>query len=65
MSKSIFIILYFGIMCYFILLELQSFERANGVTIIKEQYRKELQAYFVGILSKLGSYTEEICAKLA
>ena len=36
------------------------FSTKNGVTTIKKQYRKELQAYFVGVLSKLGSYTEEI-----
>jgi REP element-mobilizing transposase RayT len=36
------------------------FSTKNGANIIKEQFRTELQAYFVGVLSKLGSYTEEL-----
>ena len=34
------------------------FSTKNGANMIKEQFRNELHAYFVGVLSKLGSYTE-------
>lgn len=36
------------------------FSTKKGAKLIKEEYRKELQAYFIGILSNLGSFTEEI-----
>ena len=38
------------------------FTTKNGVITINEAIRKELQAYLVGVLTKLGSYTYEVYA---